>query len=88
MTVQEIRAAALTLDAADRVELADALYASLPVDLEIQKEWAEEAQRRWEDYKAGKSIPVPADQAILRARERVYEYQNRLRSHAGAGRGS
>jgi len=73
MTVQEIRAAALALDATDRVELADALYASLPVDPEIQKEWAAEIERRITEIEAGKAEAIPLEEVFGHGRRIINE---------------
>ncbi len=83
-TLEEIKSAALQLSGAEKLELAESLMIG-NVDPEIEKAWAAEAQRRWEDYKAGKTSPVSGDEVISRAREKVYAYQNRLTGRAGAG---
>lgn len=53
---------AMSLDARDRAALAEKLLASLEQlsDKEAESIWADEAQRRLKEYRAGRSKAVPA----------------------------
>ena len=68
-TKDEILAAAMTLTPEDRALLADTLLESLhPRDQqEIDAAWAEEAERRIDEFEAGRITTVPAEQ-VLRPR--------------------
>ena len=41
------------------------------VDENVEEMWIEEAQRRYEAYRAGNLKAVPGDEAIRRARQRL-----------------
>jgi putative addiction module component (TIGR02574 family) len=59
----EVLRKAMSLDVHDRATLAERLLASLE-DLseeEAERLWAEEAQRRLEEYRAGRAKAVPAE---------------------------
>ena len=65
---------ALILDARERAALAEELLASLdePQDEQldeagVERLWVDEAQRRLEAYRAGRTIPVPAEQVHAKA---------------------
>ncbi len=67
----EVLRNALSLEVRDRATLAERLLASLD---EITKEeaerlWAEEAQRRLEEYRAGRAQGVPADEVHAKAEQ-------------------
>jgi putative addiction module component (TIGR02574 family) len=69
---KDIAAEALELPLTARAELASQLLDSLD-DLseeESDQLWAEEAERRFADYKAGKIESVPADEVFARLRAR------------------
>jgi putative addiction module component (TIGR02574 family) len=69
----EILKNALSLDVYDRATLAERLLASLE-ELsgdEADRLWAEEAQRRLEEYRAGRAKAVPADEVHEKA-ERLF----------------
>jgi putative addiction module component (TIGR02574 family) len=55
---------ALHLDVGDRAALAQELLASLDElsEEEVERLWAEEAQRRREEYRAGRAQAVPAEE--------------------------
>ena len=60
---------ALSLDVHDRAALAQTLLASLE-DLpeeEAERLWAEEVQRRWEEYRAGRARVIPAEEVAKKA---------------------
>ena len=60
---------ALSLDAHDRAALAQRLLASLEElsEADAERLWAEEAQRRLEEYRAGRACAVPAEEVRKRA---------------------
>ncbi|HTD45552.1 MAG TPA: addiction module protein [Bryobacteraceae bacterium] len=66
---------ALVLDAHERAALAEKLLASLDEQqdngnldqAEAERLWAREAQQRLEAYRAGRTIPVPAQQVHAKA---------------------
>lgn len=62
---------ALRLDLHDRAALAERLLASLDElsEEEAEKLWAEEAQRRLEEYRAGRAKALPAEEVFKRVEE-------------------
>ena len=60
---------ALSLDVHDRATLAERLLASLEElsEEEADRLWAEEAQRRLEEYRAGHAKAVPAEEVHTKA---------------------
>ena len=69
MTREQILEAALTLSPEARADLADRLLASLdgPERGEIERAWAEEIERRIDDFDAGRAKGIPAEE-VLRPR--------------------
>ena len=67
----EVLKKALGLDVRDRATLADRLLVSLEElrEEEAERLWAEEAQRRLEEYRAGRAKAVPAEQVHEKAEE-------------------
>lgn len=65
----EILKNALSLDVRDRATLAERLLASLEELSEEEADhlWAEEAQRRLEEYRAGRAKAVPAEEVHQKA---------------------
>jgi putative addiction module component (TIGR02574 family) len=59
----EVLRNAMSLDVHDRATLAERLLASLEElsEEEAERLWAEEAQRRLEEYRAGRAKAVPAE---------------------------
>jgi len=59
----EVLKNALSLEVHDRAALAERLLASLEelTEEEAERLWAEEAQRRLEEYRAGRAKVVPAE---------------------------
>jgi putative addiction module component (TIGR02574 family) len=59
----EILKNAMSLDVRDRATLAERLLASLDelTEDETERLWAEESQRRLEQYRAGRAKAVPAE---------------------------
>ena len=73
MTIDELEAAALTLDAKSRARLAERLLQSLE-DLtpeENARIWAEEAQRRAKALDSGTLSGRPADEVFREALARI-----------------
>lgn len=69
----EVLRSALSLTVDDRAALADSLLASLD-DLdedEADRLWAEEAQRRLEEYRAGRAVAAEAQDVANKA-ERLF----------------
>ena len=60
----EVLGNALSLEVRDRAALAERLLASLEelTEEEANRLWAEEAQRRLEEYRAGRAQAVQADE--------------------------
>ena len=69
MTQKKIETEALNLDIQARAELAGKLLNSLdePSVPEIEQLWLEEAERRLNEYRAGKVRGVPANEVFQRA---------------------
>jgi len=67
--IAEILKNALSLDVHDRATLAERLLASLEElsEEEADRLWAEEAQRRLEEYRAGRAKAVPAEEVHEKA---------------------
>ena len=69
----EVLGNALSLEVRDRAALAEKLLASLEelTEEEANCLWAEEAQRRLEEYRAGRAQAVQADEVHAKA-ERLF----------------
>ncbi|MDP1948471.1 MAG: addiction module protein [Nitrospirota bacterium] len=69
----EVLGNALSLEVRDRAALAEKLLASLEelTEEEANRLWAEEAQRRLEEYRAGRAQAVQADEVHAKA-ERLF----------------
>ena len=69
-TVDDILRTALTLDVRDRATLAEKLLASLDTlsEDEADRLWADEAERRLREYRAGRMRAIPADEVAEKAR--------------------
>jgi len=73
--LEDVLKDALVLDAHERAALAEKLLASLDEQqddgnldqAEAERLWAREAQQRLEAYRAGRTIPVPAQQVHAKA---------------------
>ena len=72
--LSEILKSALSLEVRDRATLAERLLASLEeiTEEEAEKLWAEEAERRLNEYRAGRAKAVPADEVHKKA-ERLFQ---------------
>jgi len=71
--LNEVLESALTLSAGDRARLAERLLDSLDELSEEESErlWAEEAERRLQEYRAGRATAKDADDVAARA-ERLF----------------
>ena len=71
--VEDIAAQALTLELKDRARLAEELLRSLDdlSEKEIEELWAEVAEHRLAEFRAGKSRAVPAHEVLQKAEELV-----------------
>jgi len=67
--LEKIEKEALSLPEAERAFLADRLLSSLGGDVlsDIDAAWVAEAERRYEEYKAGKRNPIPASEVFAEA---------------------
>jgi len=72
MTINEVEAAALSLDLSGRAALAEKLLRSLedPSQEEIEQLWAEEALRRDEELDAGKAKARDGEEVLRELRAR------------------
>jgi len=66
--LEAVEAQALKLAAEERAQLADRLIASLFEDHEVEEAWSAEVERRIAEIESGRSKPIPAAEAISRAR--------------------
>lgn len=67
--IEELAKETMALDIEDRALLAGKLLLSLdePTPSEVEKLWLDEAERRLEDYRAGRVQSIPADDVFRRA---------------------
>ncbi len=70
--IKDISSEALELPVAARAQLAKQLLDSLDdiSEEENNKLWAEEAERRYDEYKAGKIKAIPAEEVFARLKSR------------------
>lgn len=71
MSTQELEARALHLSRHQRARLAQKLIDSLDEEDEVEQQWAEEAERRYEELRSGTVEPVPAKQVFAEVRSKV-----------------
>ncbi len=73
MTIKEIEKEFLDLSEAEKREVLRLLIADLEMgaDENVERAWLEEAQRRYKELKDGLIEPVPASEAITKARDRL-----------------
>ena len=75
MTAAAIRLAeqVLSLPCEDRIYLVDKLLQSLnaPTQEDIERLWAEEAERRIDELDSGKVKPIPGEQVFTEIRKRL-----------------
>jgi len=63
MITEEIKRSALKLNAIDRVHLAETLLDSLDkTDVQIEKIWVLESEKRYKAYKEGRIKGIPLEQ--------------------------
>ena len=59
MITQEIREKILSLTESDRIRLAEYIFDSLnKPDIEVEKKWIDESEKRYQRYKEGRSHPI------------------------------
>jgi putative addiction module component (TIGR02574 family) len=73
MKIKEIEEEALRLSPHERALLVEHLIGSLEPDEDpdAERSWIEEAERRYQDYKAGKVKSIPAEQVFKDARMKL-----------------
>jgi putative addiction module component (TIGR02574 family) len=71
MSIEELEIAAMQLPPAERERLGEKLLSSVDTPLEYEKEWADEADRRIEEMLDGSVRPVPCDDVLRAALERL-----------------
>ena len=73
MTIKEIEAEIKKLDLKDRSALAKLIVESLDelTESEVEKLWAEEAERRLDEMEQGQVTEISAVDVIRRARDRI-----------------
>jgi hypothetical protein len=70
-SAKEIVEQAELLPVEDRVLVVDSLLRTLnPPDTEVDRKWAEVANRRLAELRSGRVAPLPGDEVLARARER------------------
>jgi len=69
MTMKKIESEALNLDMHSRASLVGKLLLSLdePTLSEVEQLWLDEAEKRLDDYRAGKVHGIPGDEVFARA---------------------
>lgn len=69
MAIQKIESEALNLDIHSRASLVGKLLLSLddPTVSEVERLWLDEAERRLDDYRAGKVKGIPGNDIFKRA---------------------
>ena len=70
-SAKEIAEQAESLPMEDRILVVDSLLrTSNPPDAEVDRKWAEAANRRLVELRSGRVVPLPGDEVLARARER------------------
>ena len=71
--LDEIERDAIALAPEERAALAERLLATLDdgEDADAEEAWLAEAERRYQEYRAGRLKAAPADQAFAEARRRL-----------------
>ncbi|HLA05638.1 MAG TPA: addiction module protein [Syntrophales bacterium] len=68
----ELFAEAVSLPLDIRTQLVDKLLQSLhPIKKEIDKLWAEEAEKRVEEIRSGKVVTIPGEEVFKKIRKRL-----------------
>lgn len=71
MTMKEIIEEVASLPAEERAMVADSILRTLnPPDADIDRKWAQAAQRRLAELRSGKVKPVPGEKVFARVRKR------------------
>jgi putative addiction module component (TIGR02574 family) len=75
-SLEQLEIEALALPISERAHLAHRLIESLDEDagedpVEVERAWKEEIERRMEEYRTGKTQPLPAAEVFARARARL-----------------
>ncbi len=68
---EQVMFQAINLPAALRRQLLDELVARLHDKDDVSPEWLEEIQRRIDDYDAGRTQAIPAEEAFRQIRQRL-----------------
>jgi len=66
--MEKVEAEALKLNVVERARLAERLLSSLEKDSGIEEAWAAEVERRIAEIESGKTIPIPDDDVVTKAR--------------------
>ncbi|HYW08902.1 MAG TPA: addiction module protein [Longimicrobium sp.] len=80
LSLKQLEAEALDLPAEQRADLAQRLFDSVEDEAaandpsETSLAWIEEADRRYQRYRAGETHPVPAADAIARVRDQLKNF--------------
>jgi putative addiction module component (TIGR02574 family) len=71
--VEEIEAKIRTLSPEDKAELLRSLIGELdgPADVDVERMWLEEAQRRYREIEEGTVKPIPAERVFQNLRSRL-----------------
>ena len=71
--LDEVERDALVLPLRERATLVEPLLATLDEgeDVDAEKEWLAEAERRYQEYQAGRMKAIPADEVFAEARARL-----------------
>lgn len=71
--LDEIEREAMALRPKERAALVEHLLATLDdgEDVDAEEAWLAEAERRYQEYRAGRMKAIPADQALAEARRRL-----------------
>ncbi|MDZ4685163.1 MAG: addiction module protein [Planctomycetaceae bacterium] len=83
MSIDEIRAAALELERADRASLAHDLLLSLDdegAEDGWEEAWGAEIERRYNQYLRGEAVLIDGEESIRRAREALQTARRERRS--------
>jgi putative addiction module component (TIGR02574 family) len=77
-TLEQIEAEALALPPEKRARLVDKLWQSLgdTTYLWLDEEWRSEIHRRCRDIDEGKATPVPGDQVMRKARDKLRQLRS------------
>ncbi|HEY0371869.1 MAG TPA: addiction module protein [Thermoanaerobaculia bacterium] len=71
-TLEQIRNDALQLPVEDRMQLMEALHDSVMTaeERDVEQAWIEEAERRYQDWKAGRARGIPGEEVMARLRQK------------------